>query len=174
MTADSHATVWSAALAGPRGSCRLTCWPHLTQPVRQRMKEVDMRGWREKSGHGKAHRWVLQILQHNMICEESCWEEEQDKKKWMFGMEVRKGLYLWLLWVTSCQAAAFYGVKPSNLQQTSDWSSSINHGQLESAYGLPVIPSSWRHTPEHRSALWSHVAHMRETGLNMTAFGRPV
>lgn len=49
MTADSQAAVWSAVLTDLQGSCRHTCQPHLTQPVRSRRKEVDMRGWRENN-----------------------------------------------------------------------------------------------------------------------------
>lgn len=45
----SHAAVWSAVLKDLQGKCRHTCQPHLTQPVRSRRKEVDMRGWWENN-----------------------------------------------------------------------------------------------------------------------------
>lgn len=57
--------------------------------------------------------------------------------------------------------------KPQTYPKTSDRSSSINHSQLESAHGLALIPTSWRHTTGDGNTLWTHLLHMSGTDFNV-------
>lgn len=53
------------------------------------------------------------------------------------------------------------------IQKTADWSSSINHSQLESANGLALIQTSWWHAAEDGNILWTHLPHIIQTGSNV-------
>lgn len=82
---------------------------------------------------------------------------------------LRLVLHCWSLWVTSCRAAAFYGVKTSNLSKDVRLKRLNQSSQLESVHGLAVIPTSWWHTPEDGNTLWTHRLR-RDAQLNVIFF----
>lgn len=88
-----------------------------------------------------------------------CGEEQHTKKRFIVPTAVAGLLNLVLHRLASSShflpSSSFS--RESNPQKLSDQSHSINHGQLESAGGLAVIPSSWRRAAEHIVTLSEHI-----------------
>lgn len=171
-------------------------WSHLTQPVRDNVRKQDGGGGYDWEGKERkdnpvetttTKQWLQMSIKHYLLylIQMSLLTDINQKTMTLFGRNhavVKSKIPQKMFWCFTRRPAKACTVlfeslpaeqqlsmeqKPQTYPKTSDWSSSINHGQLESVHGYTVIPTSWWHTPEDSNTLWTHLLHMRGTDLNM-------